>query len=369
MSEKSSFLFKDNFNKEPNREENTSLESSLREIYSLINEMDSNGYFLETAPIKKFLLAATDKNGNINPTRIHYLQKLVSRIYFENYLNWLKKRELDNLKENSTSERVLYEIPFAGQHGEGRINFIEFLRKDPLTWMTSPVGKGYTTSCNDYPEWLKELINEKEGWRVEHIDYGFGLWLEIKKIKSKILGLDVEITEYEREHENGHDACLSLHFTNKKDADKFSEFLSHKEKEKLPKEEMLFYLRKKESLFNWAQFYLIDPQYRILAPETYNEQFLKKYEKYGLSRKALVYGVNKYLKDWLIPNLLKRTYKAEEIAKNYLGWQAKDQKSFLEKIRELRYQMINWQMLEELLKDCEEKIIEFAKQADKENLI
>jgi len=362
MNEKGKFVFGGREQDDSlKKEENTSLDETLKRIYALINEMDRGGYSFKTTPIKKYLMTMDEESGSINPARVYHLEKLVNRIYFEDYLDWLEKKNLKNLEETDPTRRILYKIPFEGQHF-GRLNYIAFTRDDPLTWSTSPAGWGYTTTCDSYPPWVNALLDKITDWRIEGHDRGFGMWSRFREAKGKILGLDVEITECEREHENGHDCFLSFRFASKEDADRFSEFLFRKAKESPSPDRILRYLRNKESMFNWDQFYLIDPKYRLLNTSSYSLDFVKKYEKYGIDWDDLSRGVNRYIKERLIPRLFKLTEEAVKKAKEEKSAaEFESLKDYYAYLAEARFKAINWQMLEELLKNHEEEIIELAR--------
>jgi hypothetical protein len=339
--------------------EELDLEKRIKKIYELITEIDKAGFSFLTMPVKSYIEASLDeKTGEIKPTRVDYLEKMVNRIYYGDYLELKRRRERRSTTDSS--KREFYQICFEGKGYYG-MNYIEFERIDAKTWRTSEIGIGYTTTCSKEPNWFLDILKDFQ-WHQISFNEIYGGWVRLYKAEGKVLGMDVISKRIERKHENGECRYYELEFSSKEGADKFSEFLFKKEKiSSIDKNNLLKNLRIDDYLlFAWHQFYFIDPKYDIfsvLQRRYYDEHFLRRHK---ISYQDLKNAVEDYIES-IVEKLYQLTEKIIEEAKKL-----KPPKYFarmdyyISYLREVRQEAISWEMIEKLLENYEVEIIKRA---------
>jgi len=207
-----------------NLEEQTNIDKTIEDIYSIISDIDGNGHSRLTTKIKNVIERSLDDRGNINPTRVNQLIKL-ARSAYSDFLILEKNRQE---KEVDKEQKNHFIIPFEG-NGYDSINHLVFNRLEKKTWRTSEYGSGYTTTASYKPDWLTITKNEDSQTESTYVDgpYGpsDGMFFTSQKYNGSVMGIRCEIESTWRRHENGECGDFTFYFEDEFHADLFSEKL------------------------------------------------------------------------------------------------------------------------------------------------
>ncbi|MFH2105002.1 MAG: hypothetical protein ABII72_02075 [Parcubacteria group bacterium] len=214
-------------------DEDLDLGKEEKYVLSMINAMDAAGYSKLTTRIKRNIDTAYEPSGMIKPHRLRFLRKRVENLFHGHYkhlqetsVEWI--RELDQ----DPAERNFYCVPTRdiGYYGLGHVNFTRSV--DGLSWETSEIGSGYTTTASSSPSWLRDY---EKGKAIENGECCDGHWesgnhgFRYARLEAKIVGIPVIILDTDRVHENGMCGSYTFEFSNRELADRFSTFLQDKE--------------------------------------------------------------------------------------------------------------------------------------------
>lgn len=318
---------------------NFDLNEEVRNIYRRICEMDKGRQSVMIIPIKSYLEKIVDEKGNINPTRVEYLRKMVDRIYFGEYQE-LKELEKKENGGDDFTKRTIFQITFEGEAPHG-INHLDFYRINEKTWRTSDIGEGWTVTCSYDPEWL--VFDEPEEWEeMANTDLNTeNIYKHDRVGKTKIFGMNVSILITDFKHANGKGCVYHFEFQTKEDADKFAEFLEEKRREQMSPDERLKFMRDDRYFFKWEQIPLIDEKYERIFGGGFTDELWNKYsDPYEYIKKKNQFG----------QALL--VYKSM-LAKKLFNLEAKNK-------------FIDWSIVEKLLINHEGEVMELYKDIERE---
>jgi len=277
-------------------DEDLDLDKEERYVMSMINAMDVAGYSKLTTRIKRNIDTAYEPSGVIKPHRLRFLRKRVEDLFHGHY-KYLQETSVEWVKEldQAPAQRNFYCVPTRdiGYYGLGHVNFTR--SEDGLSWETSEIGSGYTTTASSSPSWLRDY---EKGKAIEDGECCDGRWesgnhgFRYARLEAKIVGIPVIILDTDRVHENGMCGSYTFEFSNRELADRFSTFLQDKEKkaftEFTAEDKIRYIISETRSKFRGRyvigdfcidtlvnSLHLIDPKYIFL--ELNDKSILKKH--------------------------------------------------------------------------------------------
>lgn len=212
--------------------ENLDLESALKDVYSLLVEMDQKRF--DIFEIKNYIAKNVfDEVGNIKPERMEFLTKMINKKYYDEYLRSEKyldyiRSEMNGRQESEyKADKPFYGMSFEGTfeaYGEKYPNSMVLDRISVFEWVTKEVGSGYSVFAGQFPEWLNFNHGEwEETNRVEIDDDNYKIEYLAKAFLND--GTEFKLFKTFRSHLGGKCEKYRLRFDSRTDADKFGKYL------------------------------------------------------------------------------------------------------------------------------------------------